>query len=63
MNAKEKIRKLIADRRGVGYANACNIWKGFSPQGYGWHYQPFGKNTEFLGKNFNEVKERFEVGE
>lgn len=63
MTVKEKIRKLIADTNGgQGYANACQIWKGYGEMGqepYGWWLKPFGENAYWIGASWEEIKERW----
>jgi len=58
MTGKEKIRKAIAKYRDTGYANACQIWKGYGSHGerpYGWWVQPFGRFAYFAGSNVAEA--------
>lgn len=56
----EKIRKMIAATNGEGYANACEIWRGYGISGqkpYGYWLKPFGKNEHWLGSNWNRIQE------
>lgn len=60
MTVKQKIRKLIADTWGQGYANACEIWRGHGDLGqepYGWWLKPFGENARWIGSSWKEIKE------
>lgn len=57
---KEKIRKHEAARRGAGYANACEIWKGWGEMGqspFGWWVRPIGRTAHFVGSNASKVEE------
>ena len=61
-----KIRKLLEEKMGIGHANACQIWKGLGDQGqppYSWWIKPFNGLAYPAGRNWNEVKELFEIGE
>ena len=60
MTVKEKIRRLIAEEKGEGAANAHRIWKGYGPLGqqpYGWWIQPFGRNARWIGSSWKEIQE------
>lgn len=62
MNAKETIRQALKKIMSDGEANACQIWKGYSPSTglTGWHYIPFGSTAVFLGANAQEALEAVE---
>jgi len=61
MKVEECIKNLIADTSagGKGYANACQLWRGFGDMGqrpYGWWLKPFGETARFIGRSWKEIK-------
>lgn len=60
MIVKEKIRELVEDSKGHGYANACQLWKGLGEMGqgpYGWWLKPFNQTARWIGSRWEEIKE------
>ena len=60
MNAEQKILSKVAEAKDEGYANACELWKGYGDMGQrpnGWWLKPFGENARHLGSSVDEVTE------
>jgi hypothetical protein len=62
MNAAQKICELLKEVYEDGEVNAAQVWKGYDNGNgrAGWHYQPFGQNAQYMGKNLAEVQEYVE---
>lgn len=60
MSAKQKVREMLKEIMPAGEANACQIWRGYSPSTLetGWHYQKFGRGeAHYIGKSLAEAQE------
>ena len=53
MNAKARIARKVAQVYGD---NCPNVFKGYTFEGNGWHYQPFGREPIFLGKSLDDAR-------
>ena len=63
MKAVDKIRLALKQLKGDGYANACQIWKGYdvATGQNGWHYVPFGKTAIYLGTNVKQIMQDLQL--
>ena len=57
MTAISKIKKALENIMDIQDANACRVYKGMGWNGYGWYYEPFGRNAEYLGGSLNDALE------
>ena len=51
--AEHQIRIALVKLVGPENAWSCNIFKGQSHQGYGWHYKLFGCNPVLVGETLD----------